>query len=163
MKGRGRLHSQPPGKTRGLSWQWAALVDAISFALSQLTAGGMRCVPCDSAVRGLSGAGAWCSPDCSPCGFAFCCFCFLSLHGINASHYYNDKLSAVSSSKPLNPGLVLGTWTWRLEGELGNMKWKSGKNWFGKAGERRILRKLEWLIFKCCWATLKLQPTLKVV
>ena len=53
MLGRGCLHDQLPIKTLGAESLQASLVDSISHVLSQLVAGVIKCILCDSWERTL--------------------------------------------------------------------------------------------------------------
>lgn len=77
--------------------------------LSQLVAGGIKCILCESSGKGLLEAYSWfpISPH-APCPFTN--FALYPFPVINHSHEYDNMLSPVNPpSKLPNLGVVLGT------------------------------------------------------
>ena len=77
MPGRGRQENLESWVSNELPW-WTTL-----YSLSQLAAGGIKCILCGSTGRG-SGSCSWSPPGSAPCAFSLCWLCFVSF-GYNKS------------------------------------------------------------------------------
>lgn len=80
-----------------------------SYVLSQLVAGGIKQVVCDSTGRKRLETCTWFPLDLTPCAFPFADFTLYSFTVFNFSHEYDYAEFCESSGGSPNPGAVLGT------------------------------------------------------
>ena len=100
-----------PTKHGVLGLWWASLANSMSYMLSQLVAGKIKHILCDSTGKILLEACSWFPLDFAPCAFALWWLFFVFFFFYNKSQTkYKYMLSSVStSSESIKLGESLGT------------------------------------------------------